>query len=94
MERTIFEVGIGIILFFLSWMEMMIFMDWLTILLFLAWPIASVTKAFDDYPLLKLISKVLTIGVVLWALLGVLLFVFGFTGMDINVNEEFRYLPG
>ena len=92
MERTIFEVGIGIILFFLSWMEMMIFMDWLTILLFLAWPIASVTRVFDDYPRLKLVPKVMTVGIILWGIIGFVLFAFGFTGMDISVSRASRCL--
>jgi hypothetical protein len=94
MERTTFEIAIGIILLFLSWIEMMIFMDWLTIALFFAWPVVSITKVFDGYPWLKLASKIMTIGVILWAAIGFLLFAFGFTGMDINVNEVFRYLVG
>jgi len=94
MERTIFEVIIGTIWLVIYWAVDDVFTSRLTAALFFAWPIVSITKVFADYPLLKLISKVLTIGVVLWALLGVLLFVFGFTGMDINVNGVFRYLVG
>jgi len=53
MERTIFEVIIGTIWLVIYWAVDDVFTSRLTAALFFAWPIVSITKVFDDYPLLN-----------------------------------------
>jgi len=77
MEISVFELAKNLILLFLSWMVMIIFMDWLTMALFFAWPVVSITRVFDDYPRLKLVSKIMTIGIILWAVIGFTYFMMG-----------------